>query len=186
MPRLLAQILLALLTLPLAFALNLAVYAGVEGYFDYTSRYNYDAATTGSAGLVTWLFVAAYWCWVWRGSFVWTPRRVRQTWFAVAVALAAGLLLGGIAYWGDDDVGLFVGSITMPLTWLTLVTVAWRETDEERARRLGRLAADSVVCPTCGYSLTGLTEARCPECGSQYTIGELLASQPGREPDQLG
>jgi hypothetical protein len=39
---------------------------------------------------------------------------------------------------------------------------------------------DAVVCPNCGYNLTGLSGTRCPECGKQYTINELLAEQPAR------
>ncbi|HPF38327.1 MAG TPA: hypothetical protein P5081_15905 [Phycisphaerae bacterium] len=31
-----------------------------------------------------------------------------------------------------------------------------------------------IVCPLCGYNLRGLSEARCPECGSEYTWAELL------------
>src|SRR5829696_3439901 len=62
----------------------------------------------------------------------------------------------------------------------------WRPSVPWNGRRArGKFVAVSIVCPKCGYSLTGLAEARCPECGSQYTLGELLASQPGREPDQL-
>ena len=29
-------------------------------------------------------------------------------------------------------------------------------------------------------SLTGLSEARCPECGTRFTIDELIAAQPDR------
>lgn len=32
-------------------------------------------------------------------------------------------------------------------------------------------------CPDCGYSMIGLTEARCPECGRQYTLDELVRAQ---------
>ena len=34
-----------------------------------------------------------------------------------------------------------------------------------------------VHCPTCGYSLIGLTELRCPECGTTFTIDELIRAQ---------
>ncbi|MCA9255136.1 MAG: hypothetical protein KDA33_05835, partial [Phycisphaerales bacterium] len=30
-----------------------------------------------------------------------------------------------------------------------------------------------IVCPLCEYNLRGLSEARCPECGSEYTWAEL-------------
>ena len=32
-----------------------------------------------------------------------------------------------------------------------------------------------VRCPACDYRMVGLTESRCPECGAQYTLSELLA-----------
>lgn len=42
------------------------------------------------------------------------------------------------------------------------------------------LGADSPVnvhCPQCRYSLVGLTECRCPECGFAFTIDGLIAAQ---------
>jgi putative transposase len=38
-------------------------------------------------------------------------------------------------------------------------------------------------CPHCGYNMTGLHEARCPECGTQYTLNELFASLQGSAAD---
>ncbi len=29
---------------------------------------------------------------------------------------------------------------------------------------------DPLRCPTCGYSLLGLTEPRCPECGQEFKM----------------
>jgi len=29
------------------------------------------------------------------------------------------------------------------------------------------------VCPKCGYDLSGLTQCRCPECGSTFEIDKL-------------
>src|SRR5689334_13277508 len=48
-------------------------------------------------------------------------------------------------------VGLLAGSIIGVLTW----------DQNERALRA------SQSCPSCGYSLTGNTSGRCPECGRQ-------------------
>ena len=181
MPRLLSQILLATLMFPLGFMVYVAVYAACADYFGYYTR----PRSNVMAGFVTWGFAGVYWYRVWRPSVPWNARRARGTLIAVAVALAAAIVLGGLGWMADDDLGAVIGSVTAPLAWLAAAVVAWRETDEERAARLGKLAVDSIVCPKCGYSLTGLTEARCPECGVQYTLSELLASQPGREPDQL-
>ncbi|MBN1513098.1 MAG: hypothetical protein JXB13_13875 [Phycisphaerae bacterium] len=35
----------------------------------------------------------------------------------------------------------------------------------------------NVNCPSCGYSMVGLEQSRCPECGSQYTLDELIRRQ---------
>ena len=181
MPRLLSQILLATLMFPLGFMVYLSVYVALNEYFEW----DYQHRSNVIAGFVTWAFVGVYWYRIWRPSVPWNGRRARGTFVAVAVALVVGIVLGGMGWFSNQYVGSAIGSITAPLAWLAAAVVAWRETDEERAARLGKLAADSIVCPKCGYSLTGLAEARCPECGSQYTLGELLAAQPGREPDQL-
>ena len=31
-----------------------------------------------------------------------------------------------------------------------------------------------LECPTCGYSLTGLLEERCPECGDGFCIEQFM------------
>jgi hypothetical protein len=37
------------------------------------------------------------------------------------------------------------------------------------------VADRDVPCPSCGYSLRDLTEARCPECGEPLTLGVTLS-----------
>ena len=37
----------------------------------------------------------------------------------------------------------------------------------------------------CAYDMTGLKGTRCPECGSEFTLDELLASQPGKAAVEL-
>ena len=85
----------------------------------------------------------------------------------------------------DTDFASFVGSATAPLLWLVATTFLWRETAVERAQRLGATAECAITCPNCGYNLTGLTDTRCPECGARYTLNELLASQPGKQMQEV-
>lgn len=35
----------------------------------------------------------------------------------------------------------------------------------------------NVNCPNCHYDMTGLRETRCPECGAEFTIDELILAQ---------
>jgi hypothetical protein len=37
---------------------------------------------------------------------------------------------------------------------------------------------DGTLCPTCAYTIVGLPEPRCPECGNRFTPQELEASPP--------
>ena len=49
-----------------------------------------------------------------------------------------------------------------------------------------RQAAARVSCARCGYSMIGLRESLCPECGQQYTLDELYAAQEGMATKQEG
>ncbi len=44
----------------------------------------------------------------------------------------------------------------------------------------------NINCPSCDYSMVGLHESRCPECGTRYTLDELLLKQGYRNPDRPG
>jgi hypothetical protein len=35
------------------------------------------------------------------------------------------------------------------------------------------MSQPALHCPNCDYNLTGLTENRCPECGSEFDLDEL-------------
>jgi predicted Zn-ribbon and HTH transcriptional regulator len=35
-----------------------------------------------------------------------------------------------------------------------------------------RRADDPACCANCGYALTGLTEPRCPECGTAIEVNQ--------------
>lgn len=75
---------------------------------------------------------------------------------------------------------LVFSTVLIPLVWLISTVFIWRETPAERGDRIHRSTTAAIICPTCGYNLTGLNESRCPECGSGFTLDELLAAQPSR------
>jgi hypothetical protein len=135
------------------------------------------------AGIVAWIFVALYWMLLWRQAVVWSGRRAGQTVTLLLAAMVAGLVIGAVVWPIDRYIGTFVGSVCAPLLWVVGTIFAWRETPEESARRLAAVTGargSGIVCPSCSYNLTGLREARCPECGTQYTLDELFAAQPAR------
>ena len=71
------------------------------------------------------------------------------------------------------EVGVLV---LVALTLLTTVLVAmliWRDGFRKGWRR-SRGAPPR--CPKCGYSMVGLTQCRCPECGTTYRLETLWRS----------
>ena len=69
------------------------------------------------------------------------------------------------------------------ITWLLSTIMVWRETELERAQRLAQASSGILSCPHCGYNMTGLKTARCPECGTEYTLNELLAALQAQTED---
>lgn len=121
--------------------------------------------------------------WVAMLAFIW--RGVGQGAFParpalITTGLAGVTLCGGVAIeasWireGEILIAaliLFAGALVL-LSWLPRI----------RRLRLGRPVLDAenrvnVNCPDCGYSLIGLRELRCPECGAAFTIDELIRRQ---------
>jgi uncharacterized paraquat-inducible protein A len=135
------------------------------------------------------LFMIVYWFLLWRRGVSWTPQRIRGTLWSAAAAVLAGAMIGGgiratLSYY-DQFIGTFFGVASALVIWIIITIFIWRESEAERAARLSRANSDALVCPTCGYNLTGLRETRCPECGTQFTLNELYAAQPQRATAEL-
>jgi hypothetical protein len=188
MSRLIASILLSILLFPLAALLYLITFfVLVEVRWSF-GRYR-DSVGCVIAGLLTSAFIA--WCWInlWRKTVNWTPARVARTRYAALAAVAVGVVAGIATGTLENDFGYFIGSVTPPLLWLVATVLVWRETDEERSARLRlqnrRGDQPAVPCPTCGYDMTGLRGTRCPECGCEFTVDEIVAALPGRAAAEL-
>lgn len=182
MSRLLARIMLAMLMLPVA----VLVYAFLAIALHETIMRRNDERCFIVAGVLTSLFMATWWCLLWVRSVRWTGVRLAVTGVATMIAIGIGTAVAVFTTmtW-DDDFGAFIGPPVAIFTWLTLTVFAWRETAGERSERVQPSGLHAVVCPACGYNMTGLRQTTCPECGAGYTIDELLARQPGREADAI-
>jgi hypothetical protein len=182
MSHLIARILLSIFVFPLAAIVYLvAFWLWMEAWRSggyYRERWN-GFCLAGGAG---WVFMAVYWFFLWRKSVKWTGERIGLTGGAVVLAVVGGAMVGGLTGRMDESFGAFMASITAPMLWLVATVFIWRESGAERAARVvsAEGGRETVVCPTCGYNLTGLKEARCPECGAQFTLDQLLAAQPSR------
>jgi hypothetical protein len=174
-----ARLVLAMLLLPVSGVLFVILFAAL--------------LTSGGPGpppvgrvLLVWglvdLFIAAYWVLLWRGVVRWDRRRVLWTAGGTLMALLGGvsfaLLCAAINPRLPAPLLALAGGAVVPIAWVLVTVLLWRETPHERFERLAGLGLEkSVSCPICGYSLAGLREARCPECGTHFTLDQLLASQ---------
>jgi hypothetical protein len=183
MTNLLARILLAIMLLPLGATVYLVVLfvtMGVIGRGRFGETVGFLAATCATA-----LFVCVYWLWLWRHSVNWTGARLVHTALAGAGCIVAGIVLGVVlaSFSGISDASfsIFIAGLVAIFTWLPLTVIIWKETAQERTDRLRQAATDVLFCPRCGYNMTGLYEARCPECGARFTISQLYAAQQKHE-----
>ena len=178
MSRLISSILLSILLFPVGSILYLITFFVLVESRAFVGR----RETMGFllAGLITWAFVAWYWVFVWRKTVKWNPRRTSRTLYAALAAAGLGAVAGTVTGSMAEDFGYFIGSVVPPLLWLVATVLVWRETDAERGARLRAVRGDGpgIPCPTCGYDMTGLKSTRCPECGSEFTLDELVAAQP--------
>jgi hypothetical protein len=177
MSRLLSKIMLAMLMLPLAASLYVVVIAGsIEFVFGYSHEIAPFAVTT----IVVWAFIACYWTLLWRRTVRWNGWRIGLTAAAALAGAGVGAVSGALVGMVEDGFGAFLGGVTTILFWLLGTVLIWRETTAERVERLRARSPEAMVCPSCGYNLTGLRQTTCPECGARYTIDELAALQPDR------
>jgi hypothetical protein len=186
MSRLVSKILLTLLLLPLAMLVYLIGFAVLQELWrQQTWTPHRTELVLVYSGLVMWAFVVGYWLLLWKKSVRWDDSRMWGTPALAVAAIIGGALTALSVRWIDEELSVFIGMVTAPLLWLLGTILLWRESAAERAERLADSGRNALVCPTCGYNLTGLTSTRCPECGTQLTLESLVAAQPARETAEL-
>ncbi|HEX8521534.1 MAG TPA: hypothetical protein VF669_04700 [Tepidisphaeraceae bacterium] len=128
------------------------------------------------------LFVAVYWIVLWRDMVPWNRRRVSLSAAATVLSLAGGMAVacGALAlnHRLPLQIAVLIGGGTVPITWVLSTVLVWRETAAERLARLSAHGMPAIACPLCGYNLAGLTEARCPECGGNFTLEQVMLARP--------
>ncbi len=178
-----ARLILAMLILPATGAVFLLTFIAL------LSRNTGGPPSVGAILLlwaIVYTFVATYWILLWRSTVRWTSSRVRNTALAGLFAMAGGAAFAGaliaVARAIPGGIAFLLGGGFVPIVWVLATVLLWRETAAERLARMSKLVSNpTVLCPFCGYNLSGLREARCPECGASFTLDELAASQPQRD-----
>lgn len=126
------------------------------------------------------------WILIWHRRIRWTPKRWRLTCLALLWSLVPAFLLGmaivAVTPYALEAAAALGGGIWW-VAWMASTVLIWRETPLERAQRLGAISKQAIACPACGYNMTGLRQARCPECGTEYTLDELFGSLRGKADD---
>ena len=192
MTRTVARLILAMLLLPLTGAVFLILAVGLIA----TSPSGPPAIGRLLLAVVDPVRLrGAYWILLWRARdmVTWNRRRSRLTALATVLSLAGGVAVAmGILvisrYQVPPQIATMIGGGTVPITWVLSTVLLWRETAGERLGRLTAHGMPAVACPLCGYDLAGLTEARCPECGSRFTLEQIVLAQAapsGTQPTEL-
>lgn len=125
----------------------------------------------------------AIWCgvliWVWSGYRRFA--RIIKSVFAVLgtwiVAVPACFFIAESSFRGDAEELLIAGIIltAISVTFFIVTTAVYQSIGGKPLKdKVGDLR---VQCPTCGYSMVGLDSCRCPECGGNFTIDEIIVAQ---------
>lgn len=142
------------------------------------------------------VFLCMSWFGIWFKTVVWTSSRKLLTslsvlWSVLASCLLMFLVIGLIFFEADlsaffyldgFELSMVFGSACAALCWIASTAIIWRETPLEYAQRAAGKSTN-VKCLKCGYDMTGLREARCPECGTQFTLDQLCASVRQEQPN---
>ena len=142
-----------------------------------------------AAYLITAALAAIMWFVTWRGTIRWTVTIIILTALLTAALMASSFSVYFIEDRATETLNLFL-TITPLMTfafWLIATAWLWRRPDAlsllsrtgvGHAQAGGAAGTvplhDAVRCGQCAYSLRGLTEVRCPECGWTSTIDAVV------------
>ncbi len=134
--------------------------------------------------LIEYSIIAAYWILLWRSTVRWNRGRIVGTLLVTLAALLVGMVGATTVFemaLAPIPIVALIGGALVPIIWVLGTVLVWKESAQERFERLNSYGTDAVCCPICGYNMTGLKEARCPECGNTFTVDELFTAQSERQ-----
>ena len=118
--------------------------------------------------------LAGGWVWAWRRGVRWTPWLRRET-GTLSLGLVAFCGCAGLIESSTDWIDSLRVNLPLLLAGAFMTITAWRW------QRWGSaVAGEEEVrphCPACGYNMTGLQQARCPECGRWHTLEQLFLAE---------
>jgi hypothetical protein len=122
-------------------------------------------------------------CWLVLLVLIWSRMRHGRQFVVPAIAtVGVGVLGIGAAAAIDEflhrDEEFLMGAVGFLSA--AVVILVWLPTVQRLLRGRPVVGPDDLVlvnCPRCGYSLIGLRNLRCPECGAEFTIDELIRAQ---------
>ncbi|MCP4591926.1 MAG: hypothetical protein GY842_14420 [bacterium] len=144
-----------------------------------------DSTCAALAGVAGGAVAVVSWILVWRPVIERQEDTVRITALMSAAFLGCALtsplsfeLLTDKSPFLSSD-WLSVVAIVLPMIfwggWMMATMLTWRFRDVPHQER----SSYSVHCRSCGYSLRGLYGTRCPECGDEPTLDQLLGGLLG-------
>ena len=128
------------------------------------------------------VYMMVGWSKIWEKQIVWTSKRKDRTQLVtvtlIIVAVIVSVLIALLVGVGDHRgwvIGHVIGGVFFLFSWPAATILVWTETPEERIKRTKTIGIEGVVCPSCDYNMAGLNNTVCPECGSKYTIDQIVA-----------
>ncbi len=170
LPRVVLSLILLMLCIP-GFAITFLL---IEEYW-----ISDDELAAFVTAVLFYVVLVAAWLLIWWSRLIWTPRRRLTTILTVPGAPLVGLVIGLVIVAFDeyaDEEAVAWGVFASYFLWLAVTAWVWPARPAEKMALLLKEGFGAIGCPKCQYDMRGSTEARCPECGHESTIGELLAS----------
>lgn len=119
----------------------------------------------------------------------WSYRRFRHAIRALVAVIAVWAFVVPAAVTVAETVfppEFFVAALIIAGVALTVVIVAVTMYHGSTGRRIiDATGAVRVECPACRYSLVGLSTTTCPECGTPFTIDEIIRAQGYQRDDDV-